>query len=138
MTSDSPADCPKDPGLFAPIVNFGKCEGKAACAKVCPEHVFEVRRIDDPDLARLNFFQRFKLRVHGYQVAYTPHADACRACGLCVTACPEGAIILRPTAPARTCPLLTSGGPDLQVRPTPDLKVRGSGSHRTCAVDSPH
>ncbi|MBU2655836.1 MULTISPECIES: 4Fe-4S binding protein [Acetobacteraceae] len=27
-------------------------------------------------------------------VAYTPHADQCRACGLCVKACPERAIQL--------------------------------------------
>jgi ferredoxin len=37
---------------------------------------------------------KLKLRVHGMQVAYTPNADACRACGLCVTACPEQAITL--------------------------------------------
>jgi 4Fe-4S ferredoxin len=38
--------------------------------------------------------QKLKLRVHGMKVAYTPNADACRACGLCVTACPERAITL--------------------------------------------
>jgi len=37
---------------------------------------------------------KLKLRVHGMHVAYTPNADACRACGLCVTACPERAITL--------------------------------------------
>jgi ferredoxin len=26
--------------------------------------------------------------------AYTPNADDCRACGLCVVACPEQAIML--------------------------------------------
>ncbi|WP_408877092.1 4Fe-4S binding protein [Gluconobacter wancherniae] len=35
-----------------------------------------------------------KGRVHGVRVAYTPHADQCRACGLCVKACPERAIKL--------------------------------------------
>jgi ferredoxin len=35
-----------------------------------------------------------KLWVHGKQTAYTTRADACRACGLCVVACPEKAITL--------------------------------------------
>jgi NAD-dependent dihydropyrimidine dehydrogenase PreA subunit len=32
--------------------------------------------------------------VHGKQTAFTPRADACHACGLCVVACPEKAIAL--------------------------------------------
>ncbi|MBV8645185.1 MAG: 4Fe-4S binding protein, partial [Candidatus Eremiobacteraeota bacterium] len=31
---------------------------------------------------------------HGMQTAYAPLADACKACGLCVVACPEDAITL--------------------------------------------
>ena len=50
--------------------------------------------IDTADFKSLNLLQKFRLRVHGMQVAYTPNADACRACGLCVTACPEKAITL--------------------------------------------
>jgi 4Fe-4S ferredoxin len=34
------------------------------------------------------------LFVHGGKQAYAVNADACRACGLCVTACPEKAITL--------------------------------------------
>ena len=41
---------------------------------------------------------RLKLRVHGKKTAYTPRADACRACGLCVVACPERALRLVPAA----------------------------------------
>jgi len=39
-----------------------------------------------------------KLRVsaHRRQTAYTPRADACQACGLCVVSCPEGVITLVP------------------------------------------
>jgi 4Fe-4S ferredoxin len=58
--------------------------------------VFEVRRIDEQDFLALSFLGRLKSRVHGRQTAYTPHADACQACGLCVVACPEHALALLP------------------------------------------
>jgi NAD-dependent dihydropyrimidine dehydrogenase PreA subunit len=88
------ADCKQAPGVIVPIVDLKRCEGKGDCVMVCPEKVFEVRRIDDADYQDLNILQKFKLRVHGLKVAYTPNADACRACGLCVSACPEHAITL--------------------------------------------
>jgi NAD-dependent dihydropyrimidine dehydrogenase PreA subunit len=92
-------DCKKEPGEIVPIVNFGKCEGKADCVTVCPESVFVIRRIEREDFQSLGPLQKLKLRFHGMAVAYTPNADACRACGLCVTACPERAITLARAAP---------------------------------------
>jgi NAD-dependent dihydropyrimidine dehydrogenase PreA subunit len=92
--SDKP-ECKQEPGVFVPVVNRGKCEGKKDCVTACPYDVFEVRTIDDADFATLNFLQKLKSRAHGKQTAYTPKADQCRACGLCVEACPEKAITLR-------------------------------------------
>ena len=36
----SDADCKHEPGIFTPVINRAKCEGKAACAAVCPCGVF--------------------------------------------------------------------------------------------------
>jgi 4Fe-4S ferredoxin len=90
-SSDS---CKQEPGTIKPVVDWKRCEGKADCVRVCPESVFEIRRIAGSDYAQLNLLHRFKQRVHGMRVAYTPNVDACRACGLCVQACPEHAITL--------------------------------------------
>ena len=92
MTRD--AVCRQLPGVIAPSVDFARCEGKADCAIVCPENVFDIRRIDPADYRKLGPLHRFRLRVHGMKVAYAPRADACRACGLCVSACPEHAVTL--------------------------------------------
>jgi len=94
MRETATADCKQSPGVIVPVVDLRRCEGKGDCLDVCPENVFEIRRIDEEDYLRLGTLQRFKLRVHGMKVAYTPNADACRSCGLCVTACPERAIKL--------------------------------------------
>jgi NAD-dependent dihydropyrimidine dehydrogenase PreA subunit len=94
MSRAATANCRQEPGTFVPLVNLKRCEGKGDCVEVCPEQVFEVRRIDDHDFQSLNALHKFKLRVHGMKVAYAPNAEACRACGLCVSACPEHAITL--------------------------------------------
>lgn len=86
--------CDAPAGSIRPIVDLRACEGKGDCAKVCPEHVFEIAKIDDASFAALPLINRFKLWAHGKKIAYTPKADACLACGLCVVACPEGAIKL--------------------------------------------
>jgi 4Fe-4S ferredoxin len=69
--------------------------GKRDCIEVCPNDVFEVRRIDDADFTALGRIARIKVRAHRMATAYTPNAYQCRACGLCVVACAEQAIVLR-------------------------------------------
>jgi 4Fe-4S ferredoxin len=81
-------------GAVMPVVDKNRCEGKNDCVTVCPEDVFEVRKIDDADFAGLSFLGKLKSRAHGRMTAYTPNAEACKSCGLCVTACPESAIRL--------------------------------------------
>jgi NAD-dependent dihydropyrimidine dehydrogenase PreA subunit len=92
-----PSECRQPAGAFHPVVDRAKCEGKSDCTVACPYDVFEVRRIDDGDFAKLSFFSKLKSRAHGRKTAYTPRAEACRACGLCVSACPERAIRLERT-----------------------------------------
>lgn len=89
-------ECHADAGTTIPVVDRSRCEGKRDCVEVCPYDVFEVRRIDDADYARLGLLGKIKSSVHGRLTAYTPRQDACRSCGLCVVACPEKAITLRP------------------------------------------
>jgi 4Fe-4S ferredoxin len=86
--------CNAPPGTWAPTIDHGRCEAKQDCVVVCPNDVFEVRAIESEDRASLGFFARLKVRAHGNRTAYTPRASQCRACGLCVVACPEGAITL--------------------------------------------
>ena len=81
-------------GAFVPVVDRNKCEGKHDCVDVCPYGVFDVRRMDDADFARLSLRGKLKSVMHGRKTAYTPKAEACQACGLCVVACPEKAIRL--------------------------------------------
>jgi NAD-dependent dihydropyrimidine dehydrogenase PreA subunit len=93
--TDRPGDdCRAAPGTHRITVNRNKCEGKADCVEVCPYSVFEVRRIDDADYAQLSLIGKLKSRAHGRRTAYTPRLDACQACGMCVVACPEGALEL--------------------------------------------
>lgn len=86
--------CKAEPGVWGPVVDRQRCEGKSDCVQVCPYDVFEVGRIDDAEFQALSWLGKIKLRVHGMKTAHTPHLDACRACGLCVVACPERAIKL--------------------------------------------
>lgn len=92
-------ECKAEPGTWAPVVNRARCEGKEDCVEVCPYNVFEIGRIADDEYRAFGFFTRMKLKVHKMKTVYTPNADACRACGLCVVACPEKALTLARVEP---------------------------------------
>jgi NAD-dependent dihydropyrimidine dehydrogenase PreA subunit len=86
--------CAADAGAYHPVIDRNACEGKRDCVEVCPYGVFEVRLIDDEDFSGLSLLGKLKSRAHGRMSAYTPQANLCQACGLCVVACPEKAITL--------------------------------------------
>ena len=91
----APAECRPQADLF-PVIDAHRCEGKADCVRVCPYDVFEVRALTPAELKALPFLPRLKVRVHGGKQGFVVRPDACQACGLCVTACPEKAVTLRP------------------------------------------
>jgi 4Fe-4S ferredoxin len=95
MNKDAKETCRAVPGLVRPVVDPARCEGKAACVTICPVNVFEIVRIPAEIYKGLSFFAKFKVWAHGMKTAATPNASACEACGLCVSACPEGAIRLQ-------------------------------------------
>jgi NAD-dependent dihydropyrimidine dehydrogenase PreA subunit len=86
--------CKAEPARYEPVVNHSRCEGKSDCVAVGPFDVFEVRRIADSDWKPLSPLAKLKVWAHKKQTAYAVRADACKACGLCVVACPEKAIQL--------------------------------------------
>lgn len=91
--------CAAPPGRWVPTVDREKCEGKEECVAVCPYSVFELGRLTEEEYQSLGYVGRLKARHHDRRTARTPRAEACRACGLCVIACPEDAVRLVPGPP---------------------------------------
>ncbi|MET0283077.1 MAG: ferredoxin family protein [Polyangiales bacterium] len=87
-------NCLAERGMYFPVIDRNRCEGKGHCMRVCPQGVFEIRTIEAEDHDALSFVGRLRSALHGRKTAYTPNASSCQACGLCVEACPEQAIDL--------------------------------------------
>lgn len=90
------AACAEAPGKLAPVVDRNRCEGKADCVRVCPFGVFEIRTLAPEDRAALSLLGRLKAWAHGGRQSYVANPGSCHACRLCVAACPEDALALRP------------------------------------------
>lgn len=91
--SDSTA-CKKAPGAFRPVIDRNRCEGQADCVRVCPVSVFAIDTLPKEQRLGLSVKGKIKGFVHQWQQALLINPEACEACGLCVEACPEGAIKL--------------------------------------------
>ena len=89
-----PDDCKQEAGIIAPVIDRNRCEGKEDCVRVCPYHVFEMGTLTPEQRKGLSWIGWLKALGHGGRQAFAVRADACHACGLCVTACPEQAIRL--------------------------------------------
>jgi NAD-dependent dihydropyrimidine dehydrogenase PreA subunit len=95
QTTPGHSTCDEDAGRVIPIVDPRRCENKGPCVKACPYDVFEIRKLTNEERGELPLLIRLKVWVHGGKQAFVVRPEACHACGLCVTACPEKAITLR-------------------------------------------
>jgi len=93
-TAEQRVQCKQEPGVFAPVINRARCEGKEDCVRACPYEVFEMRKLGAQERRAMSFVARLKATLHGNWQAFAVRAQDCRACGLCVAACPEDAITL--------------------------------------------
>lgn len=90
-----PVVCKHPAGLFEPVIDRRRCEGKADCVRVCPHQVFVVDTLPPAQRHGLGLKGQIKGFVHRWQQAFAVRAQACEACGVCISACPEDAITLR-------------------------------------------
>ena len=87
--------CGQQPrGRFVPHIDRNRCEGKGECVAVCPFNVFTLGKLAPEQRQDLSLFGKLRGMAHGWEQAFTPNAEACEACGHCVSACPERAITL--------------------------------------------
>ena len=96
--SDTKQHCKDEAGRFQPSIDRNRCEGKAECRAVCPYGVFTIGTLPPEQRKGLSLRGKLKGFGHKWQQAFATNAAACRACGLCVSACPEEAITLIKTA----------------------------------------
>jgi 4Fe-4S ferredoxin len=87
-------DYKKPAGFLSPVIEPNRCEGKGPCIEVCPVDVFEMGILPKPVRSALTTKGWVKGFAHRWKHALVVRPEACRACTLCVTACPENAITL--------------------------------------------
>ena len=92
---EKPNNCKENSGVVVPVIDRNRCEGKEDCVRVCPYDVFEVSVISDAERSKPSLRGRLKAWAHGGKLAHVVKPEACHACSLCVSACPEKAITLR-------------------------------------------
>lgn len=105
------AACDRAAGTAMPVIDPRRCEGKADCVRVCPYGVFEIRRLTPAERTALPVVRRLAVWAHGGKQGFVVRSADCHACGLCVAACPEGAIRLE-RAGAAVAAQGPSGGSD--------------------------
>jgi 4Fe-4S ferredoxin len=86
--------CDESPRGTVPVIDRNRCEAKSDCVDVCPYDVFEVRTLTPGERKGISLIGRLKLAGHRGRQAFVVNPDACHACSLCVTACPDKAIKL--------------------------------------------
>ena len=89
-------ECGGIPGKVAPVVDRNRCEGKAACVRVCPYNVFVMGTLTPEQRRELTIFGKMKAWAHGGTQAMVVNGGDCHACQLCIKACPEQALTLAP------------------------------------------
>jgi 4Fe-4S ferredoxin len=81
-------------GVLFPVINPNQCEGKGPCIEVCPVQVFTMGILPKELRSSLTMKGKIKGFAHRWKQSIVTIPDACEACGLCVSACPEKAITL--------------------------------------------
>lgn len=86
--------CKHEAGLFQPVIDRNRCEGKGDCVTACPFSIFSVVTLPKEQRQGLSLVGKIKGFAHKWQQAQLVNPGACEACGLCIKSCPESAITL--------------------------------------------
>jgi 4Fe-4S ferredoxin len=81
-------------GLFMPVININRCEGKGPCIAACPHDVLQMGVLANSQRTELTILGAVKAWAHHYRQAQVEFPERCLACADCVSVCPEKAITL--------------------------------------------